>query len=67
MWDTAAVTGGDGTILDLFRGMRARRNSTETQQSGHTQGLDQRPKIEGVVLKMARQRLRCGTIQKEVS
>jgi len=42
-------------LPDPFRLMGAWRNSTETQQSGHAQGLDQRSKME-VVPKMARRR-----------
>ena len=33
-------------LPDPFRGMGARRNSVETQQSNHTQGLDHRSRIE---------------------
>jgi len=43
-------------LPDPFLGMGALRNSMETQQSGHTQGLDQRSKMEEVVLRMARWR-----------
>jgi len=39
-----------------FRGMGAWRYSTETQQSDHNPGLDQRSKMEEVVPKMARRR-----------
>jgi len=42
---------------DPFRGMRSRRNSAETQQSGHAPSSG--PKI-------ASERLRCVTIQKEL-
>jgi len=55
-------------LLDLFREMGAWRNSTETQQSGHA------PR-SGLEVKNGRssakdsvpERLRCGTVQEEVS
>jgi len=50
-------------LLDPFRGMESWRNSTEAQQLGHA------PR-SGPEVKNGRsnaKRLRCGTIQKEVS
>jgi len=35
-------------LPDPFRGMGAWSKCTETQQSGHAQGLDQRSKMEEV-------------------
>jgi len=43
-------------VPDPFLGMGAWRNSTETQQSGHAHGLDQRSKMEEAVLRMERLR-----------
>jgi len=44
-----------GMVLpEPFRGIEARRNSVETQQSATPQGLDQKLKMEEVVPKMAR-------------
>jgi len=54
-------------LPDLFREIRAQRNSTETQQPGHAQGLDQRSKMEEVVTKMTAGEAWMRAIQKEVS
>jgi len=43
-------------LPDLFRGMGAWRNSTKTQQTGHTPWPRPNVKMEGAVPKMARRR-----------
>jgi len=46
-----------GVVLpDPFQKVRAWKNSTETQQSAHAQGLDQRSKMKQVMPKMSRRR-----------
>jgi len=53
-------------LLDPFRGMGVRRNSTETQQSGHAPSSGPEVKMEEVVHD-APKRLKYGIIQNEVS
>jgi len=53
-------------LPDPFRGMGARRNSAETQQSGYTQRSGPEVKNGRRTKDSAPERLRCGTIQKEV-
>jgi len=55
-------------LPDPIRGMGSWRNSTETQQSGHAPRSG--PEVENgrsSAKDGAAERLRCGTIQKEVS
>jgi len=55
-------------IPDLFRGMGAWRNSTETQQSGHASRSGPKVKNERSSAKDGvPERLTCRTIQEEVS
>jgi len=50
-----------------FRGMRAWRNSTETQQSGHAPRSGPEVKNGSGAEDSAPERLRCGTVKEEVS
>jgi len=54
-------------LPDPFRGTRARRNSTETQQSGHAIRSGPEIKNRSSAKDGTPERLRCRTIQKEVS
>jgi len=53
-------------LPDPFRGMGARKNSAETQQSGHALRPGPEVKNGNSVKDGAPERLRCGTIQEEV-
>jgi len=54
-------------LPDPFQGMRAWRNSMETQQSGHTPRSGPEVKNKSSAKDGVLERLGCGTIQEEVS
>jgi len=54
-------------LPDPFQATGARKKFTETQQLGHAQGLNQRSKMKEIVPKWRPKRLRCGTVENEVS